>query len=267
MSATGTITTWAAMMQADIRTAAPSFRPSLDFWPTSGSIAALAKWNRTTEAAKVAIRRSLNSSAMPTAPRTPSPAVVSSSGEVVVDLRLADQEDGDGAGGGHAGDEEEHRTVADEVGKATRKGRRDDIAAVVERFVSPRAACHGRPADQAQTQGCHGRREDRRGRPDRCLRRDDHHERRHQIEHDATRGDHRGSKRDGQALPPDAVDKGTGRGLGQHRPDLRRRQRNPDPARVPVLIIPQEGAQERTHPVAHVREESVRGVERMEARL
>ena len=52
--ATGTITTWAAMMQADIRTAAPSFRPSLDFWPTSGSIAALAKWNRTTEAAKIA---------------------------------------------------------------------------------------------------------------------------------------------------------------------------------------------------------------------
>ena len=119
-------------------------------------------------------------------PTTPSPAVVSSSGEFVVDLRLADQEDGYGAGGGHAGDEEEHRTVADEVGKATRKGRRDDIAAVVERFVSPRAACHGRPADQAQTQGCHGRWEDRRGRPDRCLRRDDHHEHRHQIEHDAT---------------------------------------------------------------------------------
>ena len=44
-------------------------------------------------------------------PSTLSPAIVSSSGEVVVDLRLADQEDGYGAGGGHAGDEEEHRTV------------------------------------------------------------------------------------------------------------------------------------------------------------
>jgi len=104
------------------------------------------------------------------------------------------------------------------------------------------------------------------GCPDRRLRRDDHRERRHQIEHDAARGDHRGGKRDGQALPPDAVDKGPGRGLGQHRPDLRCRQRNPDPARVPVLILPQEGAQERTHSVPHVREKHVHGVERTEAR-
>ena len=30
-SATGIITSWAAMMQADMTTAAPSLRPSLDF--------------------------------------------------------------------------------------------------------------------------------------------------------------------------------------------------------------------------------------------
>ena len=67
IKATGTITSWAATMQADIKTGAALFRPSPDFWPTSGNIAALARWNRTTEAAKIAMRRSLNSSATPIA--------------------------------------------------------------------------------------------------------------------------------------------------------------------------------------------------------
>jgi len=40
-------------MQADI-SEAPAFRSwSASFWPTSGSIAALARWNRTAHAAKI----------------------------------------------------------------------------------------------------------------------------------------------------------------------------------------------------------------------
>ena len=137
---------------------------------------------------------------------------------------------------------------------------------MVERLVPPRPPRHRRPADQAQRQGRDGRREDRRRRPDRRLRRDDHRERRHQVEQDAARRDHRRRDRDRQPLPPDAVDQGTGRGLGQHRPDLRRRQGDPDPARVPVMMLPQERAQERPHPVPHVRQEEVQAVERPEAR-
>ena len=184
-------------------------------------------------------------------------AVVGPSGEVVVDVLLADQEDGAAARGRHAGDEEEHRTVAEQVGETPREGRRDDVAAVVERLVSARPSRHGRPADQAQRQGRHGRRKDRRRRADRRLGGDDHRECRHQVEQHAARGDDHRRNRDRQPLPPDAVDQGAGRGLGQHRPDLRRRQGDPDPARVPVMILPQERAQERPHPVPHVRQEEV----------
>ncbi len=138
---------------------------------------------------------------------------------------------------------------------------------MVERLVPPRAPRHRRPADQAQSQGRHGRGEDRRRRPDRRLCGDHHRKRRHQIDHDAARGDHRRRDRDRQSLPPNAIDQGTGRGLSQYRSDLRRRQRDPDSARVPVMVLPQERAQEWPHPIPHVREEHVQAVERAEAHL
>ena len=185
--ATGTITTWAAMMQADIKTAAPSFMPSLDFCPTSGSIAALAKWNRTTEAAKIAIRRSLNSSTIPMASWSfPSPSSAPRASSWSMSCSRISRT-ADGAGGRHAGDDEEQGPVAEQVGSPAREGRRDDVAAVIERLVPARLSRHRRPADQAQRQGRHGGREDRRRRPDRRLSGDDDRERRHQIDHDAAR--------------------------------------------------------------------------------
>jgi len=56
--ATGIMTTWAVMMQADIRTADPVFIPSLDFWPTRGNIAALARWKSSTDTPNTTMRRS-----------------------------------------------------------------------------------------------------------------------------------------------------------------------------------------------------------------
>ena len=187
--ATGTITTCAAMKQADIKTAAPSFKPSLDFSPTSGSIAALAKWNSTTEMAKnrdPPVAKELGDADDLTLVFL---AVVGPTGEVVVDVPLTDQEDGDGSRSRHPGDEQEQRAVSEDVRRASRQDGCDDVPAVVERLVSPGASCHGRPTDEAQSQGRNSRREDRCRRADRRLRRDNDHERWHRVEHDTANGD------------------------------------------------------------------------------
>jgi hypothetical protein len=47
------MTICAATMHADIRLVLELRSWSASFWPTSGSMAALAKWNRTAQAAKI----------------------------------------------------------------------------------------------------------------------------------------------------------------------------------------------------------------------
>ena len=91
---------------------------------------------------KMTIRRSRNSSpstqgALAAAPRVA--ALVGPSGELVVDIPLADQADSDNAGRGHPGDHQEHRPIAEGVGHATGQGRRDDVPTVVERLVAARS--------------------------------------------------------------------------------------------------------------------------------
>jgi hypothetical protein len=45
ISAIGSMIIWAAIMQADIIAVAHSLWADANFWPTSGSSGALAKWN------------------------------------------------------------------------------------------------------------------------------------------------------------------------------------------------------------------------------
>ena len=60
------ITNWAAMMQAEVNAMpVPESPPSASFWLTSGSIAALAKWNNVMHTAKISRLRSAATTAKP----------------------------------------------------------------------------------------------------------------------------------------------------------------------------------------------------------
>ena len=87
----------------------------------------------------------------------------------------------------------------------------------------------------------------------------------HQVEQHAASRNHRRRDRDRQPLPPDTVDQGAERGLGQHRPDLRCRQRDPDSPRIPVVMLAEKSPQERPHAVAHVGQKEIQAVERPQA--
>jgi len=63
--ATGTITTCAATMHADISAVPTSLLCKANSWPTSGSMAALAKWNVKTTTAKIINLRLRSSTANP----------------------------------------------------------------------------------------------------------------------------------------------------------------------------------------------------------
>ena len=63
--ATGTMTTCAATMHADISAVPTSLLCKPNSWPTSGSMAALAKWNMKTAAAKIIKLRLRSSTANP----------------------------------------------------------------------------------------------------------------------------------------------------------------------------------------------------------
>ena len=111
----------------------------------------------------------------------------------------------------------------------------------------------------------HRRSEEGRGRADLGLSGDHHPRDRHEVEEDTADRDGRRRDPDRQPLPLDPVDEGTGRRLGQHRADLRGRQRDADLPRVPVPDFTQERPQERPHPVADVGEEEIEDVERPQA--
>src|SRR3981189_3357981 len=117
--AIGTMTICAATMQADIRLVPKFLSCNASFWPTSGSMAALAKWNRTAQAAKI------------------------SNGRQVISTFSRHGKDADEACNRHCCQHKENHHRPPNIGGDAGCRGREGIARMIERLVAADAACEG----------------------------------------------------------------------------------------------------------------------------